>query len=131
MVVVAASTGVVYEQQCSGVATQLRELEGYLVPVGGFKLRPELGGVASDEFTAVFHDRGACVWGAAGDRFPAERLAQLRGLVGAIPFWTSDDGGDVRAHLELDESRLEQLAEAWVPVRTPHGPGVLMWNNCD
>ena len=100
--------------------------------IGGLKLRADTGRIDPDEFTAVFHNRRACAWGEAGDRLPAERLAQLRDLVGSVPFWTHDDGGaDVRAPLELDESRLGELAEAWVPVRTPDGPGVLMWNNCD
>jgi Family of unknown function (DUF6210) len=132
MVVVAAPTGVFYEQQCAGVATQRRELEGFLVPIGGFKLRPEAGRIDPDEFTAVFHDRRACVWGEARDRLPADRLVQLRELVGSVPFWAYGDGGEeVRAPLELDESRLAELAEAWVPVRTANGAGVLVWNNCD
>jgi hypothetical protein len=33
--------------------------------------------------------------------------------------------------LALDESRLSDLDEAWVPVLTAHGPGALVWNNSD
>lgn len=33
--------------------------------------------------------------------------------------------------LALDESRLSDLDEAWVPVLTAHGPGTLVWNNSD
>ncbi|WUO43891.1 DUF6210 family protein [Streptomyces sp. NBC_00285] len=31
----------------------------------------------------------------------------------------------------LDESRLAEADEAWVPVLTPDGPGVLTWENSD
>jgi len=63
---------------------------------------------------------------------PPERLQQLRALVQAIPYWTrSGDGEDHRGHLLLDESRLLELVEAWVPVITADGPGVLTWPNCD
>lgn len=33
--------------------------------------------------------------------------------------------------LALDESRLGEVDEAWVPVVTPDGPGVLVWENSD
>ncbi|WP_328753160.1 DUF6210 family protein [Streptomyces sp. NBC_00285] len=35
------------------------------------------------------------------------------------------------APLLLDESRLAEADEAWVPVLTPDGPGVLTWENSD
>ena len=31
----------------------------------------------------------------------------------------------------LDESRILEADEAWIPVITPHGPGVLVWPNSD
>ena len=33
--------------------------------------------------------------------------------------------------LFLDEDRVDQIVEAWIPVLTPYGPGILMWENCD
>jgi hypothetical protein len=33
--------------------------------------------------------------------------------------------------LKLDESRIAEADEAWVPVLTPDGSGVLMWFNSD
>ncbi|MFI8456658.1 DUF6210 family protein [Kitasatospora sp. NPDC085464] len=33
--------------------------------------------------------------------------------------------------LQLDESRIGEADEAWVPVITPDGPGVLVWLNSD
>jgi hypothetical protein len=33
--------------------------------------------------------------------------------------------------IELDESRFYEIDEAWVPVATPDGPGILTWENSD
>ncbi|WP_460358611.1 DUF6210 family protein [Actinoallomurus acanthiterrae] len=33
--------------------------------------------------------------------------------------------------LELDEERLHELDEAWTPVVTADGPGILVWQNSD
>ncbi|MGS2617385.1 DUF6210 family protein [Micromonospora sp. LZ34] len=33
--------------------------------------------------------------------------------------------------LRLDESRMREVDEAWVPVITPDGSGVLVWFNSD
>jgi hypothetical protein len=38
---------------------------------------------------------------------------------------------DERAFLDLDRSRLEELTEAWIPVRSAYGPGVLVFANSD
>src|SRR5262245_2346354 len=115
-VVVAAPTGVWYHQRCGGVAADHRQLEGYLVPLGGLKADPEAGRLDPRELTAVFHKGPACVWNREEDRLPAELLARLRSLVAAMPFRTrhfskfrafSKKGGtDKRAKLALDRSRL-------------------------
>ena len=56
----------------------------------------------------------------------------LRGAVNELPFWHLDDDGRThRSRLELDASRLSEAVEGWVPVKTPLGPGVLVWPNCD
>ncbi|MDX8149202.1 DUF6210 family protein [Lentzea sp. BCCO 10_0061] len=33
--------------------------------------------------------------------------------------------------LRLDESRIREADEAWIPVITPDGPGLLVWCNSD
>lgn len=67
-----------------------------------------------------------------GDELPAERLDQLRKLVEGFPYWKSLSSLDEsREALRFDESRLGELAEAWIPVLTPDGPGVLLAQNCD
>jgi hypothetical protein len=131
-VVVQAPTGVLYQQQCAGVACEHREVEGYLVPLGALAPDPAQGGIAPGELTTVFHTGNGCTHGAKLGRLPADREARLQALVASVPFWTINEAGsDVCAPLMLDESRCTELTEAWVPVITPDGPGVLMWSNCD
>ena len=36
-----------------------------------------------------------------------------------------------RANLRLDLERVSEIAEAWIPVQTADGPGVLLYDNCD
>ncbi|MFD9003063.1 DUF6210 family protein [Streptomyces sp. NPDC059582] len=33
--------------------------------------------------------------------------------------------------MRLDENRIRDTDEAWVPVITPDGPGLLLWANSD
>ncbi|WP_407924527.1 DUF6210 family protein [Actinomadura physcomitrii] len=47
------------------------------------------------------------------------------------PSGRGPDEADTRSHLQIDDDRIEGLDEAWVPVRTPDGPGVLVWCNSD
>ena len=131
--VIAAPTGVVYQHQCAGVACEVRQIEGYLVPLGGLKFEADAGPINPAEFTAPFHSGESCVCGISGAALSADRLSWLRSLVASVTFWDIAPDGEVtsRSRLRLDESRLRELAEAWVPVVTPAGSGILMWNNCD
>jgi hypothetical protein len=54
-------------------------------------------------------------------------LDQLRSLVAAIPYWMTSERGDddERGQLLLDDARRAEIVEAWVPVVTPEGPGIL------
>ncbi|WP_083734456.1 DUF6210 family protein [Actinomadura sp. CNU-125] len=131
-VVVRAATGVVYRQQYGGTATLLGGVEGYLVPVAARD--PASGRDGPRELRDVFERtlRGAGL-GGSGTLAPA-LLDRIRSAVGALHFWTSGPGGEAetgRVPLRLDETRIADLDEAWIPVRTPDGPGVLMWNNSD
>jgi len=135
-VVVSHPTGVVYRQQCGGVECLERSLEGYFVLLGGASFDMEQGRLRSEGLTAPFHQRGCRYGGSPHDgtpQLPPDRLAALRRLVEAIPYWTPSKRGDddVRGHLRLDEDRVLELVEAWVPVITPDGPGVLTWPNRD
>lgn len=33
--------------------------------------------------------------------------------------------------LQVDETAIDELDEAWIPVLTVDGPGVLIWSNSD
>ena len=131
-IVVRRETGVIYGTQCAGVATEQRFIEGYLVLVGGSKYDVDEGKIQVGPFVDVFHQNGGCQWGWTGRALPIERQALLSSLVESIPYWRmSLDGDDRKDPLRVDATRLEQLAEAWIPVQTPDGPGILLYQNCD
>lgn len=131
-IVVRRETGVVYGTQCAGVATEQRYIEGYLVPVGGSKYDMDEGNIEVGPFADVFHENGGCRCAWTGRALPLERQARLSKLVESIPYWHGRlDGEDQKDRLRIDLTRLEQLAEAWIPVQTPDGPGVLLYQNCD
>jgi hypothetical protein len=131
-VVVCRETGVVYGTQCAGAATEQRFIEGYLVPVGGSKYDADQGSIQVGPFVDVFHEERGCRWGWTGRVLPIERLARLENLIAEISFWTSTlDAVDQKFPLSFDPIRREQLVEAWIPVQTPDGPGVLVYKNCD
>lgn len=135
-VIVAAATGVTYATQCAGVANNERSLEGFLVPVGGAKLDAEQGRLDSNAFREVFHgEKDQCYWGDRHQVLPPARMNLLATRVAEIPYWISHPPGSVgreaRLALKLDVGRSDEIAEAWVPVVTPDGPGILTWDNCD
>jgi hypothetical protein len=139
-IIVEAATGVVYEQQCAGTETDVRAAEGYYVPLGGFRMAPDGGRFEAMALRQPFHHRGGCRYGGSPHQLPpdtsnlpAERLDDLRMVIAAIPYWVRGDSteADRRVPLQLDEGRIGELVEAWVPVVTPDGPAILVWQNCD
>lgn len=135
-VIVEAPMGVVYANQCGGTATETRQCEGFFVPLSTVAIDAEQPRVTAAELSAPFHGRrGSCHWDLACGmaRLPPDKLEQLKVAVERIPFWYSDEKDvDHRAALRLDSSRLEEVAEAWVPVLLPEGStGILVWKNCD
>jgi hypothetical protein len=138
-VIIQHPTGVRFEHQCGGVETLHFGVEGYFVPLGRLCVVTDEGVFDPRRLTAVFHHGASCVW--KGDpgklppdtcHLPADRLEQLRSLVATIPYWVCDESDtEHRLQLRLDDARLGELVEAWVPVVTPDGPGVLVWENCD
>jgi len=131
--VVRRSTGIVYGTQCAGVAVEQRLVEGYLVPLGGFKFDVDEDLIELDPFRDVFHQDGNCQWSWTGAALPPERRIMLDRLVEAIPYWRCEVTGATseKTPLRIDAARIDEIAEAWIPVETPDGPGVLLYKNCD
>jgi hypothetical protein len=132
LVAVKAPTDVVYENQCGGTGCEHRLVEGFLVPIGGPSMGSAEGDIRVDELTAIFHQGKACIWNWIGNSLPPDRLECLKKLVEKVPFWAcSHSGEDRRLNLKLDIDRVFEIAEGWIPVVTPDGPGVLLFQNCD
>ncbi|MFE7398808.1 DUF6210 family protein [Streptomyces sp. NPDC057557] len=121
-VVVEASTGIVYQQQYGGHMCRQGRTEGFLVPVFGPDALDALRQLFEEDFA------GAGTWNYS---WPDGKRARLRGIIEGIPYWASDGHTEDLHTLRLDESRIRDADEAWVPVITPDGPGVLLWANSD
>lgn len=145
LVIVAARTGVVYAQQCAGLATKMRELEGFLVPVGITADEERIQTLDSTTsgriFQTFFQQKFQGNPPDQPDEWTDQEVEELAALVQAIPLWYTERdmvvdqrtvlSRDERAFLTLDTSRLNELTEAWVPVMTAYGPGVLVFRNSD
>jgi hypothetical protein len=106
--------------------------EGYLVLIGGLRFDPDAGHLSPEPFREVFHRKTACIYTWAGRALPTERLSQLCTLVRDVPYWHHSSVTDsARDRLEFDHNRLSEVCEAWIPVCTPDGEGVLLFPNCD
>ncbi|GAA2829759.1 hypothetical protein GCM10010441_62840 [Kitasatospora paracochleata] len=121
-VVVEAKTGVFYQQQYGGTACRQGQVEGFLVPLFG---PDEL-----DALRELFekHFRGAGTWNYG---WRDDERDRLREIIGALRYWVCDGTTEEPHALQLDEGRIRKTDEAWVPVITPDGPGVLVWFNSD
>jgi hypothetical protein len=119
-VVVRARTGVVYRQRCGGTARRQGEVEGFLVPV--------LGPGSYVQLRELFegHFGGAGTW---RHRWRDKETESLGELLQGIDYWASDGHKAAPHPLQLDKRRLGEADEAWVPVLTPDGPGILVWSN--
>ena len=96
--------------------------KGYLLPVPGRGLDEELKDIFVGEL------QGA---GSKGLAWPPPLLERLRAAVALYVHGSANRDDLYPAPLVLDESRLAEADEAWVPVLTPDGPGVLVWENSD
>jgi hypothetical protein len=132
LVAIKSQTDVIYENQCAGTGCDHRLIEGFVIPVSGPWLRAEEGSITNEPFMQVFHQGNSCVWSWTGNKLPKDRLDRLRSLVENIPYWRCEGGGgDQRLSIKLDEGRIFEIAEGWIPIITDDGPGVLLFQNCD
>jgi len=120
-VIVQAFTGVTYENQTGGTACLPRRVEGYYVPV-----------YIEQGLQALRRAFEVSLGGAGTHRgLPADVLDEIRGAVSLLVMMSSTRSGHPEMRMALDESRFYEIDEAWVPVTTPDGPGILTWENSD
>jgi hypothetical protein len=121
-VIVAAPTGVVYQVQGGGIGCIAYEQEGYLIPLFGRGLDEELKAI----FVGELHRNGSrrLDW-------PEQLLGRLRSMIAFHVYGSANRKDLFPTPLALDESRLAEIDEAWIPVVTPDGPGLLVWENSD
>jgi hypothetical protein len=122
MVLVLATTGVSYSTQCNGIATDEKSAEGFLVPVGDVNAAQPIMQWFKERFASI--DPRTSPW-------TNERIASLAELVRRIPIWYRQGENYVRSFLELDQQRINECVEAWIPVITPFGKGYLLTANSD
>lgn len=120
--IVAAETGVCYQQQYGGTACRQGQVEGFLVPVAGADALDAL----RELFEKDFHGAGT-----RNHSWSDDERGRLRRIVAGIRYWACDGRAEEPHELRLDGSRMREADEAWVPVLTPDGPGVLVWFNSD
>lgn len=121
-VVVRAQTGVFYRHQYGGTSCRPGQVEGFLVPVYG----PDSLALLRELFEG--HFTGSGIW---NYRLRDDELQSLRIAVQGIRYWACDDLNETFHALQLDEQQLHDADEAWIPVRTPDGPAILVWPNSD
>ena len=126
LVAIVAQTGLTYAHQCGGITNDVREVEGFIVPLGA----SDLANILHRFFRRRFRGNPP----QSGGQWADNDLRDLSDIVSQIAFWdTGQSNKDdfQKTHLTLDKSRLDELTEAWVPVVTVYGPGILMFDNSD
>jgi hypothetical protein len=118
------TTGVMYAHQCAGYLTQTRVAEGFLIPLGGSKAAHPF----REWFWKTFHGNSY----ESATQWSKLKLAELNELVSQVVCWRTDESNQEELlFLALDEERLPECTEGWVPVKTPYGSGILIFDNCD
>lgn len=117
MLVVSKETGVIYLNQIGGVYCNEGAIEGYGVLVPYPHVAKELYEVFNGGTSRTLEEVVSSLGFIKGD----DRIRIV---------WLGDDINDP-FHLQVDHDRKDELQEAWVPVKTPFGLGILMWNNSD
>ena len=99
-----------------------RQIEGYYIPV----FNQEGHDLLRSIFEVTLGGSGTY----RGVTWTGQMLDDLRIAVASVRMDSSEVGrGEVP--LILDESRLNEIDEAWVPVTSPDGPAILIWENSD
>lgn len=121
-VVVQHPTGVRYHHQYGGTACRQVAVEGFVVFV-------DFGEAAFAGLDRLFQvDCGGAGMPREGR---GEVVARVRELVDGLTYTVVDGQSWETARVRVDDGRLDELDEAWVPVVTDSGPGYLAWSNSD
>jgi hypothetical protein len=117
LLVVKAATGVIYEHQYGGHLCYQASVEGFLVPI----CQPEVLSSLRRVFSARLRGHGT-----------GNLTGEIDEIVGATGYPAAREEPPAELPpVALDRERLEELQEAWIPARTPDGPGYLAWVNSD
>jgi Family of unknown function (DUF6210) len=123
-VIVEFPTKVIYRHQCAGYACETREMEGFLVPLS----------LSAENFIRFFkrYD-GHPLIEDGRNKLTTQDIKKLDVLVSSVVFWvTKADGlAEQRLNLLLNTEQIDEITEGWVPVKTPYGNGILVFDNCD
>ncbi|MEV5707323.1 DUF6210 family protein [Actinoallomurus sp. NPDC052274] len=69
---------------------------------------------------------------AEADLGPRECSSPRRAHTYRPSYYAAGSASSARTSVsEADDVRISEADEAWVPVRTPDGPGILVWCNSD
>lgn len=121
--IVEKDTGVFYGNQSAGNACVELYSEGYLVPLGMKDVEKELNKFFAKETTGW---TPVC--------WKEKQVEQLSLIISKIPCWNThyyQDEDDQRQFLKLDKTRIEECEEAWIPVLSPLGKAILIFENSD
>ena len=122
--IIEAPTRIVYTHQTAGPICLEQSVEGYLIPLGARHMEAEICRFFQQSFSRDAYPK-------AIDWTPA-LIAELDQLVSKVNYWyTPDTGEDIEGFLKLDEDRIDQCVEAWIPVCSAYGAGYLATTNSD
>ncbi len=118
--IIEAPTGVFYSNQVGGTGCGHPEVEGYLVPVERYSDMEEIENITRD----YWHDGALKQLSKSAMKQLARAIQGLSVIIG--------DGSSKSTFCTIDGERLDtRNGEAWIPVKTPWGPGWLTWENSD
>lgn len=111
MLLLESPVGLTYQNQCDGLRCVIREAEGFLIPISS---SPEM-----KEIEALFESGNVT----------SEALKKAIGE--ELYAYLGEDWPKPWMRIVLDEDRLDEVLEAWVPVRIGEMRGYLIWCNSD
>lgn len=136
--IVHANTSVFYSTQCAGLLNEIRTSEGYLIPLSGITFDTKYDINVEIENLENFFQRKPFEFQHNTSALHSIQhgfldLGQLKRIIENITVWfsTSQDAEDQRQHLSIDENKIGEITEAWIPVISPYGKAVLIWKNSD